>query len=239
MNRDTNQDTCDYDNQDNDYEVGYGKPPIRTRFKKGQSGNLHGRPKGAKNRSPGEERLKNIALEEAYRPITVRDGQRQVKIPVIQAILRSLSLKAASGNTRAQKMVVDLIGAFERQNKVEHERALQAVIEYKADWEEELQRRERTGEIGEDPVPHPDDIDVDFSNGTWAFRGPLTREQQRLWEWVQDMDTQYEETIADLKMQAAKCPGDPSIEEQLVKAQKSHDRIRNILKAQSTWGRRR
>lgn len=31
-----------------DYEVGYGKPPKRTRFKKGQSGNPKGRPKGAK-----------------------------------------------------------------------------------------------------------------------------------------------------------------------------------------------
>ena len=29
-----------------DYEVGYGKPPKHTRFKKGQSGNPKGRPKG-------------------------------------------------------------------------------------------------------------------------------------------------------------------------------------------------
>jgi S-adenosylmethionine/arginine decarboxylase-like enzyme len=31
--------------------VGYGKPPLHTRFKKGQSGNPRGRPRGAKNLS--------------------------------------------------------------------------------------------------------------------------------------------------------------------------------------------
>ena len=32
-----------------DYDVGYGKPPRHTRFKKGQSGNPRGRPSGSKN----------------------------------------------------------------------------------------------------------------------------------------------------------------------------------------------
>lgn len=53
------------------YEVGYGKPPSATRFKPGQSGNPHGRPKGSKNIQPpiGENTLQDIILKEAYRPI--------------------------------------------------------------------------------------------------------------------------------------------------------------------------
>jgi hypothetical protein len=35
--------------KDDNYEVGYGKPPRETRFVKGQSGNPRGRPPGAKN----------------------------------------------------------------------------------------------------------------------------------------------------------------------------------------------
>jgi len=36
-------------NIEHDYEVGYGRPPRYTRFRKGQSGNPRGRPPGAKN----------------------------------------------------------------------------------------------------------------------------------------------------------------------------------------------
>jgi hypothetical protein len=44
------------------YDVGYAKPPERSRFKKGYSGNPRGRPRGAKNKLPRlhEERLKTI-----------------------------------------------------------------------------------------------------------------------------------------------------------------------------------
>ncbi len=32
-----------------EYEIGYGKPPLQSRFKKGYSGHPEGRPKGATN----------------------------------------------------------------------------------------------------------------------------------------------------------------------------------------------
>jgi predicted P-loop ATPase len=50
-----------------DYEVGYGKPPVATRFEPGRSGNPGGRPRGARNKLPAlkGEQLKTIILEEA------------------------------------------------------------------------------------------------------------------------------------------------------------------------------
>ncbi|WP_371744641.1 DUF5681 domain-containing protein [Nordella sp. HKS 07] len=52
------------------YDVGHARSLAQHRFRKGQSGNPRGRPKGAKNKlpAPGEERLKQILLEETYRP---------------------------------------------------------------------------------------------------------------------------------------------------------------------------
>ncbi len=85
------------------YTVGHGKPPETTRFKPEQSGNPKGRPKGKKGRPdvPQHDRLKSIILEEAYRTIKVNDGTVQVSVPIAQAVMRSLAVTAAKGNTRA------------------------------------------------------------------------------------------------------------------------------------------
>ena len=87
------------------YAVGYGKPPSDARFKPGQSGNPRGRPraKSKPTQLPQDERLKVIILEEAYRAIKVKDGDKQVTVPMAQAIVRSLAVTAAKGNTRAQR----------------------------------------------------------------------------------------------------------------------------------------
>src|ERR1700722_16174821 len=66
------------------YQVGYGKPPLHTRFQKGKSGNPSGRPRRA-----ATERAKALALKEAYRAVTVREGERVAALPAIQAVLRS------------------------------------------------------------------------------------------------------------------------------------------------------
>jgi hypothetical protein len=43
--------------------------------------------------------VKSLAIEKAYRPITVRVGDRTEKIPVIQAILHKVAVAAANGKT--------------------------------------------------------------------------------------------------------------------------------------------
>ena len=46
-------------------KVGYGRPPVRTRFKPGQSGNPRGRPKGSKS----IDQVLRQALERRVSPI--------------------------------------------------------------------------------------------------------------------------------------------------------------------------
>ena len=158
-----------------EYEVGYGKPPVSTRFKPGESGNRRGRPKGAKNRVPAlnEERLKNIILEEAYRAIRINDGDKQIKVPMAQAIVRAIAVNAVKGQQRAQRLFTEMLTTTERENRALHNEFLDAAMTYKIEWERELERRRQLGITDlPEPLPHPDHVVLDMQTGTKeGFRG--------------------------------------------------------------------
>jgi hypothetical protein len=82
-----------------DYQVGYKKPPMHTRFKKGTSGNPKGRPQGSKN--PGT--LLQRALEELV--IITEQGQRK-RITKLEAMFKQLANKAASGDHRSMQLLL-------------------------------------------------------------------------------------------------------------------------------------
>ena len=174
------------------YEVGYGKPPVHSRFKPGQSGNPKGRPKGSKNKRPGlqEERMKDIILDEAYRGITVRDGDRNVTMPMVQAVIRSMAVNAAKGQHRAQRLFAQLLASVESSRKLLHDEYLGTAMEYKVEWERELQRREALGITDlPPPLPHPDHIKIDMNTGTVQIMGPMTKEEQAELEmWKQQAE---------------------------------------------------
>jgi len=90
-----------------DYEVGYGKPPHSTRFKKGQSGNPRGRPSGAKNLST----LLSEALNEL---VIVAENGRRRRITKRKAIIMQLVNQAAKGDWRRAKLLVDIEHDIER-----------------------------------------------------------------------------------------------------------------------------
>jgi hypothetical protein len=105
---------------DQECEVGYGRPPVHSRFCKGQSGNPGGRPRGL---TAG--RAKAMALKEAYRLVTVKTGDKTTKLPALQVILRGQITLAAKGNGPAQRAVIEAVQAIER------EAAAQAMAETK------------------------------------------------------------------------------------------------------------
>jgi Family of unknown function (DUF5681) len=156
------------------YEVGYARPPAAHRFKKGASGNPRGRPKGSKNRTnvPAlhEERLKSIILEEAYRTITLNDVNGRITVPMVQAIVRSLAVNAAKGNQRAQRLFTNILSATERERWRSYEEWQRTAINYKVEWERELERRAKLGIEVPDPIPHPDHIII-TSFGQIEIRG--------------------------------------------------------------------
>ncbi|WP_182481972.1 DUF5681 domain-containing protein [Henriciella algicola] len=82
-----------------DYQIGYGKPPKTTQFKKGQSGNPKGRTKGSKNfRTALTDELSQIVQ-------FTEDGQRK-SATKRQVMLRNLTNKAAKGDPRSIEQVL-------------------------------------------------------------------------------------------------------------------------------------
>jgi hypothetical protein len=88
--------------------VGYGRPPVHTRFRKGKSGNPTGK------RKHGEaERAEALIRQEAYRLLNVREGEKVTRMPALQAVIRSQITAAAKGNVAAQRALVKIVQDIE------------------------------------------------------------------------------------------------------------------------------
>ncbi|MCZ8163812.1 MAG: DUF5681 domain-containing protein [Beijerinckiaceae bacterium] len=216
------------------YEVGYGKPPAGTRFRKGMSGNPNGRPKGARNKLPAmnEERLKDIVLAEAYRDIKVNDGDRQITVPMAQAVMRAIAINAAKGQHRSQKLFSDMLHRTEVALKAQHDNWLEKAFEYKVEWERELERRQRLGIVAPEPLPHPDDIEIDMNTGKVILRGPFTKEQKAAWTWLAERRDESDEEIAGLREDLKAAPDARTrriLEEQIRHETGFRDRIVNTI----------
>ena len=111
-------------------EVGYGKPPRHTQFRKGQSGNPGGRPR----RQP-VQRANALLLAEAYRSVAIKEDGRMVPVAALQAVLRSQIELAINGDYRAQR---DILKA------VQHLEFLKSLGEY-----DETDVDDETDEVGE------------------------------------------------------------------------------------------
>ena len=83
-------------------KVGRGRPPKSSQFKKGQSGNPAGRPKGSCN-------LRKLLGEEFTREITVSEGGKPIKLPAVRLVARMAINKAIQGDPKSAKMMLDLM----------------------------------------------------------------------------------------------------------------------------------
>ena len=94
----------DDDNDLDDYEVGYGRPPKEHQFKPGHSGNRSGRPKRSLN-------LKTDLTAELKSRIQLTENGKRVSLTRQQVILKQLVAKAAKGDVRAADHVIRLVAA--------------------------------------------------------------------------------------------------------------------------------
>jgi hypothetical protein len=86
--------------------LGNERRDILTRFKKGQSGNPRGRPKGRKNRAA---QLRDVL----YRDIVVKDGRGSRSIPKIVAAAEVCLNNAIKGDLRSFVKIMEIAHKFQ------------------------------------------------------------------------------------------------------------------------------
>jgi hypothetical protein len=134
-----------------DYEVGRGKPPVHTRFKKGQSGNPRG---------PRPKNLPALLVEALNEKVVVTiDGERR-EITKREAVATQLVNKSTGADLRATKMLIDTLKDAEKKAGVapppepapftaaDEEVMATFIARLRQAWEDEL--RGRGGREGRD-----------------------------------------------------------------------------------------
>lgn len=116
-----------------EYAVGYGRPPKRTQFKPGQSGNPHGRPRKTST-------FADVVMAEMNSKIDLTENGKTRKITKLEAIIKRHAVDAIKGNLAAAKMLIDgmqkaqpseqdnlsaVLNAFEERNRQLADRPLE------------------------------------------------------------------------------------------------------------------
>jgi Family of unknown function (DUF5681) len=90
-----------------DYRVGYGKPPLHSRFKPGNRANPAGRPRGAKGAKAVLARMLD------RRVVVIEDGKRR-RLSKRELGFARLVDKFSEGDLTATKLLMDLESALDQ-----------------------------------------------------------------------------------------------------------------------------
>lgn len=114
------------------YEVGYKKPPEKTKFQKGKSGNPSGRPKGIVNRSvktfvPHD--LRELFLKEGSKQIEVKENGEVIFMTKMQAFISQLFNKALRGENKTMSVLLKFMEEVAKQEKEDAASLVHDIVE--------------------------------------------------------------------------------------------------------------
>jgi hypothetical protein len=208
----------------------YRKPPVAHQFKKGTSGNPNGRPR-KKAVQPGfgalgggiADRLGAMALDEAIRPVTVREGDKVSEIPAMQALIRTMFRAAAQGDTKAGRQLLEVIARAESGRSGAALEILEHAVQYKEKYGPIFEKHEREGLDPPDIFPHPDDMIINETTGEVTIEGPISKEQAGARKAVREEAFQSLRRYFEVEVALAKDPTNRTLRREFKELKKYHE----------------
>ena len=208
----------------------YRKPPVAHQFKKGTSGNPNGRPR-KKPVQPGfgalgggiADRLGAMALDEATRPVTVREGDKISEIPAMQALIRTMFRAAAQGDTKAGRQLLEVIARAESGRTGAALEILEHAVQYKEKYVPIFEQHEREGLDPPDIFPHPDDMIINETTGEVTIDGPTSKEQAGARKAARQQSIESMRRYFEVKAALAKEPTNSTLRREFKELKKYHE----------------
>lgn len=220
-------------------QSGYGRPPVSGQFKKGQSGNPKGRPKGARNKPQTElVKLTDVIAQEAERQIPM--GPHGEVVSAKQAATRAILFKAIKGGPHAQRHAMQLIQQAEQAQG----HAARAPVELYSHIKTSLTQAELYAQAQGVPLPKElcpaDRVRFDVGRGEVVIGHPVGAREERRWDALWALKYAFLQEIALLTEDQAdpRCGG--TAEDDLEALLQAHERMLEQLNSvlEQIWGAR-